>query len=154
MKVLVVYASIHHKNTQKVAEVIGGVLSAETVPFFELNQKQIKEADLVGFGSGVYFSKFHKALIKKVNDMDGFDGKKVFIFSTSGLKKNFILNRSHYYFKKLLQKKGADVIGEFNCLGLDTNGPLKMIGGINKNRPNQEDIKKAKSFAKNLSTKF
>ncbi len=150
MKVLIVYASIHHKNTQNIAEEIGEVLSAKILPFFKLTEKDIKEADLVGFGSGVYFSRFHKGLIKIIDDIDGLDGKNIFIFSTSGLRKNFILNRSHHHFKKLLQKKRANLVGEFNCLGLDTNGPLKLIGGINKNRPNQEDIKKARNFAKNL----
>jgi len=39
-------------------------------------------------------------------------------------------------------------VGEFNCLGWDNVGPLKFIGGINKGRPNENDIKKAKEFAK------
>jgi len=50
----------------------------------------------------------------------------------------------------LLNRKEFNIIGEFNCLGFDYNGPLKLIGGINKGRPNKRDIQKARLFAKSL----
>ncbi len=40
----------------------------------------------------------------------------------------------------VLIKKGFEIIGEFNCLELDTFGPLKLIGGIKQERPNESDI--------------
>ena len=51
-------------------------------------------------------------------------------------------------------QKGFEIIDEFNCLGWDSFGPLKIIGGINKGRPNESDIQKAKEFAKNLINKL
>jgi len=54
----------------------------------------------------------------------------------------------------VLIKKGFEIIGEFNCLELDTFGPLKLIGGIKQERPNESDIQKAKEFAKNLISKL
>jgi flavodoxin len=53
-----------------------------------------------------------------------------------------------------LQSKGFEVIGEFNCAGFDTVGPLRIIGGINKGRPNDEDLTQAEAFAKNLKGKI
>ena len=38
----------------------------------------------------------------------------------------------------------------FACKGLNTAGPLKLIGGIAKDRPNSEDLQAAKTFAQNI----
>jgi flavodoxin len=150
LKILIIYISFHNKNTEKIAKAIGDELDAKIIPFSMINIKEIQEADLVGFGSGVYFSKFHNLLNKFIEGLPNMNNKKTFIFSTSGIKKNIILNRSHEHFSKLLNGKGFDIVGEFNCLGFDFNGPLKIIGGINKGRPNERDIQKAKIFAKKL----
>lgn len=149
MKTLIVYASFHHKNTEKIAKTIGSVFKAKVIPFSEVNYQEISKADLIGFGSGVYFSKFHKGLIGLVENLPQMN-KKVFLFSTSGVRKNFLLNRSHLHFKKILQEKKFKVIGEFNCLGFDNYGILKLFGGINRKRPNKKDIKKAKKFAQSI----
>ncbi len=148
MKTLIVYVSFHHKNTEKIAEAISSVLNAKLVKASEVKEEEIVNADLIGFGSGVYLGKFHKKLIKLVENLPEFENKKAFLFSTSGVRKNFILNRSHKNFKKKL--KGFQIIGEFNCKGFDTFGFLKFFGGLNKGRPNQKDIKKAEEFAKSL----
>jgi flavodoxin len=41
-------------------------------------------------------------------------------------------------------------VGDFVCKALDTYGPLKLIGGLNKGRPNEEDYQKAREFAQGL----
>jgi len=150
LKILIIYISFHNKNTEKIARAIGDELGAKIIPFSMANIKEIQEADLVGFGSGVYFSKFHNLLNRFIENLPNMNNKKTFIFSTSGIKKNIILNRSHEHFSKLLNRKEFNIIGEFNCLGFDYNGPLKLIGGINKGRPNKRDIQKARLFAKSL----
>ncbi len=150
MKKIIIYASYHHKNTEKIAKEINSILNATLVPFFKANTEMILEADLVGFGSGVYYNKFHKSLIQLVENLPEMQKKKVFVFSTAGIRKNIILNRSHNHFKKILKKKDFDLIGEFECLGFDTNGLLEKIGGINKGRPNNRDFEKAREFAKQL----
>ncbi len=150
MKVTIIYASIHHQNTKKIAQSIGSVLNAEPISFLEATKEDVLNSDLVGFGSGVYFSKFHKSLNKFVDELPKVENKKAFLFSTAGVRKNFILNRSHEDFRKRLEKKGFEVIGEFDCKGLDTNGFLKFFGGINKGKPDEKDIQNAKEFAKTL----
>jgi len=150
MKTLIIYASIHHGNTKKVAQEISSVLKAKVLSFSEVNRKDIEEADLVGFGSGIYFTKFHKGLINLVEELPDMEGKKAFLFSTSGMKANNIFNRSHDKFRKILEKKKFEVVGEYTCPGYDTYSLLKYIGGMNKNRPDQKDIDRAKEFAQSI----
>ncbi len=150
MKTLIIYASFHHKNTEKIAKEISDVLDAKIINFYDVTEEDIKEADLIGFGSGVYYSKFHRGLIKFVESLSKMDKKKAFLFSTSGLRKNIFLNRSHHYFKKTLKEKNFNVVGEFRCLAYDTYGPFKCVGGLNKGRPNEKDFKDARAFAMSL----
>ena len=39
---------------------------------------------------------------------------------------------------------------EFQCKGFNTNSFLRLFGGMNKGRPNTEDLKNAEEFAKSL----
>ena len=56
--------------------------------------------------------------------------------------------------KKLCAKnriKRKICMGIFGCKDFDTFGPLKLIGGLNKNRPNEKDFKNAIDlFEKNI----
>jgi len=147
MKVLVVYSSFHHQNTKKIAEAIGEELEARVVRVEKAGSENILDYDLIGFGSGIYFWKHYKGLLMFARSLKLEAKKKAFVFSTSGLPFGGIF---HWPLKKELIKKGFEIVGNFNCLGWDTVGPLKFIGGINKGRPNKKDIKKARNFAKLL----
>jgi flavodoxin len=50
----------------------------------------------------------------------------------------------------MLQAKGFQITGEFSCKGLTTFGPAKLFGGVNKGRPNAQDVEEAQAFAKTL----
>ena len=73
---------------------------------------------------------------------------KAFIFYTSGA------GRSDKPLENELLEKGFDIIGEFSCLGRDTWGLFKLIGGKNKGRPKKEDLEEAKNFARDLLKKI
>jgi flavodoxin len=150
MKVLIIYISLHHGNTEKIAKAIAEVLKAKLVKLTEVKPTEVLNYDLIGFGSGIYFGKYHPNLIDFVKQLPSVQNKKAFIFSTSGRQESAFFNRFAKNFKKILVNKGFEILGEFNCLGFDTFGPLKIIGGINKNRPNQNDLAKAKDFAQKL----
>jgi flavodoxin len=79
-----------------------------------------------------------------ISKMPNVTNKKAFVFSTSGQGKMEYNN----YAKQLLRDKGFEVIGNFACKGFDTYGPFKLIGGIAKNRPNENDMEMAKYFAR------
>jgi hypothetical protein len=42
------------------------------------------------------------------------------------------------------------IVDEFACKGFNTNSFMKYLGGMNKGRPNAEDLRHAKEFAQNL----
>lgn len=50
--------------------------------------------------------------------------------------------------------KGYVIVDEFGCLGFNTNSFLKFFGGMNKGRPNAEDLRHAEEFAQNLKQKL
>ena len=106
--------------------------------------------DLIGFGSGIYYHKHHGSLLNLVERLPDLKGKKAFIFSTSGVSKLWHFSDFHKPLREKLLEKGFDIIGEFDCRGWDTVGPFKLIGGISKGRPNEEDLEQAMSFARRL----
>jgi len=149
MKTLIICKSIHHGNTQKIAEVIAKVLEAKLVKPEELDINTVTEYDLVGFGSGIYYGKHHKDLLSVVDNLFSVKNKKAFIFSTSGTgEKN--ISRNHRLIREKLMAKGFTIAGEFSCRGWDSFGLLKLIGGINKGRPDEHDLRKAEDFARRL----
>ena len=147
MKSLVVLVSYHHKNTQKIADVFAKTLEAQIKTPQQTNPQDLDQYDLVGFGSGIYFGKHHKDLLELVESLQVTD-KKAFIFSTSGDTRN--VSKLHLSLRKKLESKGFKVVGEFNCAGFDTVGPLRLVGGIKKGKPDAEDIKNAEAFVKTL----
>ena len=150
MKAAVIYISIHHGNTKKVAEVIAKALKAKLIDLARINQedllKEVPKYGLIGFGSGIYAWQHHLKLLKFVDSLPNIN-KKAFIFSTKGAGP-----RASYHgaLRKRLLAKGLKIIGEFSCKGWDTFALLSLIGGINKGHPNKEDLMGAKQFAKSL----
>ncbi len=152
MKPVVIYKSVHHDNTEKIASVIADVLDA---PLYEPHEvESLDKYDLVGFGSGIYYGTFHREILEFIDDLSEMNTKKAFIFSTSGLPEIPIF---HAYSKKLqkkLEKKRFIVIGTFSCRGYDTSNLLRLIGGIHKGRPNEEDLEGAREFAEKVEEKY
>lgn len=146
MKTLIIYESSHHHNTEKVARAIGEVLNATLVTPAEVNLDSISEYDLIGFGSGIYYASMGKELQALVGRLPPLN-KKAFIFSTRGMGPSSLYHRT---LRKNLTKKGFVITGEFSCKGWDTIGPLAYVGGINKGRPHEKDLEKAREFAEKL----
>jgi len=145
MRVLLIYNSVHHGNTEKIAKVIADELKAKMVKPTEEEVNKLSEYDLIGFGSGIYKGKHHERILQLVEKLPAVKGKKAFVFSTSGSSREY-----NETLKEKLTAKGFQVEGEFSCRGFDTYGPFKLIGGINKSRPNEEDCRKAREFAISL----
>jgi flavodoxin len=148
MKALIIYHSEHHGNTKKVADVIGQALGAKIVRSTDAGSLDIAGYDLIGFGSGVYYSKLHEILVSFVERLPEQREKKAFIFSTTGSKTYSM--RAHEAFKDDLVRKGFQIIGEFSCLGFDT---ALSAEGINRGKPDAGDLKDAQRFAKGLANK-
>lgn len=147
MKSLIILYSFHHKNTEKIANVIAKVLDGEIKKPQEVNPEELKEYDLVGFGSGIYGEKHHEEILDFADKLSQVTNMKAFIFSTSALIDNAT---KHKTLKKKLESKGYLIVDEFSCKGFNTNSFMKYFGGMNKGRPNEKDLKHAEEFAQNL----
>jgi flavodoxin len=147
---LIVCQSVHHGNTARVAEAMASVLGAEVAAPAEVSPASVGERELVGFGSGVYYGRMHEAIFEWVGCLpDGAgQGRRAFVFSTSGLP--FLARVWHQPLKKLLRRKGFEVVGGFSCGGYDTWGPLWFLGGLNRRHPDDRDMERARAFAERL----
>ena len=150
MKALIIYISVHHGNTERVAKVMADILDADLLQVKQADANTLGQYDLIGFGSGIYFGRYHKSLLDFVDRLPVLRNKKAFIFSTSGLRKIPFVHDFDKPLRKKLQRKGFDIIGGFSCRGLDTYRATKLVGGVNKGRPNAEDLRKAEDFARGL----
>lgn len=146
MKTLIIYESIHHRNTEKVVKIIAEALNADAVKTKDVNINNLNEYDLIGFGSGIYYGKLHKNILDFIDKLEIPFNKKAFVFSTSGQGKT----KYNKLAEEKLKEKSFELVGSFACKGYDTFGPLKLFGGIAKGRPNNSDLEKAKDFAEHL----
>ena len=145
---LIIYHSEHHGNTKKIAKAMAEKINADILKAADVNLNKFEEYDIVGFGSGVYNGKLHKELSEILIKLSQQDDKKAFIFSTTGSKT--YSSMAHERFRPMLEDKGFEIIGEFSCLGFDT---ALTKEGINKGRPNKQDIKDAEDFIVNIIKK-
>ena len=150
MKTVVVYMSISHNNTERVAKVLADTLSADLKKADEIDSGTLSNYDLIGFGSGIYNGKHHKVLLDLVESLPQ-SNKKAFIFSTAGYVTEKRVQRYHEPMRKTLSSKGCNIIGEFNCQGLDTAG-IGRLRPINKGKPDDQDLKKAEDFARSMKS--
>lgn len=145
---LIIYHSEHHGNTKKIAKAMAEKINADILKAADVNLNKFKGYDIVGFGSGVYNGKLHKELSEILSKLSQQEDKKAFIFSTTGSKT--YSSMAHERFRPMLEEKGFEIIGEFSCLGFDT---ALTKEGINKDRPNKQDIKDAEDFIVNIIKK-
>jgi len=150
MKSLLILYSYHHRNTEKIAKVIAKVLNTQIKTPKELQLEELNEFNLIGFGSGIYSAKHHKLLLELADSLPKVLDKKAFIFSTAALTGKRKIAEDHSQLREILQSKGYLIVDEFQCKGFNTNSFMKYFGGMNKGRPNAEDLKNAEEFAQNI----
>jgi flavodoxin len=154
LKSLLLLCSYHQKNTEKIGKAIAEVLDAQIKTPLKTNPEEIQDYSLIGFGSGIYSGQHHKTLLDFIDRLPRVENKNAFIFSTYGApafiaNKEFI-QKNHQQLRDKLLSKGYKVIGEFGCAGFNTNSFLKLFGGLNRGKPDAEDLNRAKAFARNL----
>ena len=150
MKSLLVLFSYHHNNTEKIANVFAKVLDAQIKTPQQINHEELQEYDLIGFGSGIYGGKHYELLLDLADNLPKVTNRSAFIFSTSAIINKAKVAKDHSLLREKLQSKGYMIVDEFSCKGFNTNSFMKYFGGMNKGRPNAEDLKHAEEFAQNL----
>ena len=143
MRKAIIYASVHHGNTEKIVKSIAEECKVDLIDAVKHSDADLSSYDMIGFASGIYFSKFHQSILKFV-EKNLPDDKKVFLVCTYGGSANY------KSIEQILDKKHASVVGKFGCKGYDTFGPFKLVGGIAKDHPNEEDMKNAADFVKGI----
>ena len=143
MRKAIVYTSVHHGNTEKLVKRIAEECQVDLIDAIKQMNADLNDYDMIGFASGIYYSKFHQSILKFSEENLSAD-KKVFLICTYGGSANF------KSIEQILNKKHASVVGKFGCKGYDTFGPFKLVGGIAKGHPDEEDMKNAVDFIKGL----
>lgn len=150
MKAILVYASVHHGNTKKIAEAMAQELGADLVDITKNKEIDLSAYNVIGLASGVFFHSMHEEIMKLIEDREFSKNQKVFTVTTCGVG---YCNYAKGAARKL-QEKGVCYLGNFQCRGYDTFGPFGKIGGIAKNHPNERDKEKARKFVREISRHF
>ena len=148
MKVIIIYHSEHHQNTEKIAKVMAEKIGAEVKKANDVNLTEIDDYDIIGFGSGVYNGRLHSEISNIIDRLPYQNNRRTFIFSTTGSMTYSKL--AHDKIKPIFEAKGFKIIGEFSCLGFDT---ALSSEGINKGKPDNQDVENAKNFIESILTK-
>lgn len=146
MRSVIIYASVHHNNTMKLVEAIATEHPTEVdiIDATKTKTANLSGYDLIGFASGIYYGKFHEDVLAFAKDYLP-EGKKVFLMCTCGGK------AVYKSMEEIIENKAGIIVGRFSSKGYDTFGPFKLIGGISKGHPDENDIKAAKDFFKSLN---
>lgn len=145
MKYAIVYYSRHHGNTKKLLDAIAAREEVTLIDAAVESGADLGEFDCIGFASGIYFAAFARQLLAFAQEhLPG--GKDVFFLNTCGFE-------SGVYFdaiRKITRAKGCRELGAYQCLGYDTFGPFKLVGGIAKGHPDEADIAGAVEFFRRI----
>lgn len=145
MKTAIVYYSQHHGNSKQFIDAIADKHEITMIDATQQPNPNLSGFDLIGFASGIYYSKFHKSVLK-ISETNLPAGSKVFFLYTYGAKKDGYTKA----ITEAVSKKNARILGEYGCFGFNTFGPFKLIGGIAKGHPDTDDLNGAAAFYESL----
>ena len=121
-------------HTKKVAEAMAEIIGVEAKP---ISEKIEEDVDTLFLGSAFYAASLDENIKKFIEDLDVNVGEIV-NFSTATL-----LGSTYSQISKIAKEKNITMNPkEFHCKG--------AFGAIFKNRPNENDLEKAKIFAKEI----
>ena len=145
MKTAIIYYSEHHGNTRKLLDAIAAEHEVTLVNVTKEPAADLSAYDRIGLASGIYYGGFAKPLMAWAQEHLP-EGKEVFFIYTHGAPKvNF-----PGAVRRIAEEKHCKEIGEYRCQGFDTFGPFKLLGGIAKGHPTEEETAGAVSFYASL----
>ncbi len=145
MNTAIVYYSQHHGNTKKLLDAIASKNAVTLIDVMKQPDTDLSSFDRIGFASGIYFSSFAKQVLAFA-DAHLPENKDVFYIYTHGAPVGGFLKGM----REIADRKRCREIGSYHCLGFDTFGPFKLVGGIAKGHPTEEEIRGAVEFYKDL----
>lgn len=146
MRTAIAYYSQHHENTKRLIDAIAEADSdIMVIDVTKKHEVDLSDYDRIGFASGIYYSKFAQPILNFAS-VNLLREKEVFYIATCGSpRKNYFDSIGN-----IAKKRACKEIGRYLCKGFDTFGPFKMVGGIAKGHPTDEEIKEAVEFYKSL----
>ena len=145
MKTAIAYYSKHHGNTKKLLDAIAAAADVDLIDVTAAKGADLSGYDRIGLASGIYYSNFAKQLISFA-EVNLPEGKPVFFLYTHGAAKGDFLKG----IREVAKKKHCPELGEYRCQGFDTFGPFKLVGGLAKGHPTEEEISRAVQFYQGL----
>ena len=146
MKTAIIYYSRHHGNTKKLLDAIASKHPVDLIDVTDAPGADLSGFDRIGIASGIYYGAFAKQVIRFAQDCLP-DGKPVFFIQTCGAPRRGYFDA----IRKVARAKGCREMGTYECLGFDTFGPFKLIGGVAKGHPTEAEIQGAVAFYEGLS---
>lgn len=145
MNILIIVKTKHNDNTLKIAEAMSEAAPVTLTQLEEVENYNIKNFDIIGFGSGVYMGKPDIDLLKYIDKLD-FSGN-AFVFSTS---MSLDYKKSNARMTQILTDKGCNVLGRFGCKGY-----TKMLFfRFNRLKPDIDDFENAQNFIYDIVEKL
>lgn len=147
MATAICFYSKHHGNTKKLLDAIREAEgSVELIDITEQKKADLSGYDRIGFASGIYYGGFAKQLISFLRENLPENKPVFFLYSAGqGVSDGFCRGIG-----AAAKEKNAKLLGSYGCMGFDTFGPLKLIGGVRKGHPDAKEIRGAVDFYKNL----
>ena len=149
MKTAVCYYSRHHGNTLKVLQAMADASEIDLIDVTKQKTASLADYGCVGFASGIYGFEFQKAVVEFARQKLP-QGKPVFFVYTYGGAKG----TGAKAMTEIAAAKNCPVLGEFSCKGFDTFGPFKLVGGIAKGHPEDQDLSNARRFYRDVQNKL
>lgn len=145
LRTVIVYRSKHHGNTKKLVDaIVTAHPEIDTIDVGALGKNEYPDLSpyhVIIMASGIYYGNFDKDLLR-VADHCLRNGDKVVGLMTYGGQAKF----NGRDLDGVCRMKFANLLCMYGCPGFDTYGPFKLVGGMNKGRPNREDIDGAVAF--------
>jgi flavodoxin len=141
MSTAILYHSYHHGNTKLILDAIKEKYPLRMYDVSDKSEMDLSKYDIIGFASGIYRGSMSRKLIKFAKENLP-ENKDVFFIATAGAPKDSNLNSM----RKVAKNKNCREIGSYLTKGFDTFGPLAFFGGVNKGRPDKEDLENRLKF--------
>ncbi len=144
MKAVIIYGSHHHGNTEKVVKFLAEKFTLDMINAETVANADLSSYDLVGFASGIDFGKFYPAVTDYAARLH--PGQALFAIYTCA-KDN---KKYGEQIRQIAEETGCRFLGKFGCKGYNTYGPWQLIGGMNKNHPDKEELANAEAFLERI----
>ncbi|MDM8000595.1 MAG: flavodoxin domain-containing protein [Dehalococcoidia bacterium] len=146
MDVTLIYFS-QTGNTRRIAEAMGEVFrgAGHATRLLSLKKASPQDAatgDLLGIGTPCFSSQAPTPIKAFLQNLPALDNRHAFVFATSGGAPGRVL----FDMTRLLQHKGADVVGGFLARG-ELHHPAPCLQGRFPDRPDADDLAHARRFA-------